>query len=98
MNAGNRLKEGERNSLHTRGTLRGKQNVVSLAESVDVVDFSPAQSIGGNKVKKTEFNLYLYYDNMCQFPYKAHRDCTEPCEKSEITNIGIISRKKNLLM
>ncbi|XP_040189165.1 nesprin-3 isoform X2 [Rana temporaria] len=78
INAGNRLKGGERNSLHTRGTLRGKQNVVSLAESVDVVDFSPPQSIGGNKTGDDHTKLLMDFERWLKAENaKLNRICVE---------------------
>ncbi|XP_072284163.1 nesprin-3 isoform X2 [Pyxicephalus adspersus] len=79
--AGNSLKKDERNFLNTRGTSRGNRNLISLAESVDVVDSFPAQSKEENAIKQTgddhtkllmEFEQWLKVENV-----KLSRICAE---------------------
>ncbi|XP_073465488.1 nesprin-3 isoform X2 [Aquarana catesbeiana] len=95
ITTGNSLKEGERNSLESRGTRRGNRNVVSLRESVDVVDFSPAQSIGGNKTG--DYHTKLLMDFECWLK-KENIKLNQICVEESSGSNGENTRQSSLQM
>ncbi|XP_018419181.1 PREDICTED: nesprin-3 [Nanorana parkeri] len=83
--AENSLKEGERNSPDTRGTSRGERTIISIAESVDVVDSSSsAHSIGGKKREDDHMKLLMEFEQWLKMENKElNRVCAEESSRTD---------------
>ncbi|KAM5129323.1 nesprin-3 [Mantella aurantiaca] len=93
--AGNNLKEGERNPPENQGTRRGNRKVVSLAESVDVVDSPLAPTIGGNKMSDDHTELLMEFE---QWLNGENSKLNRICAKESSGSDGENTRKSRLQM
>ncbi|XP_063803684.1 nesprin-3 isoform X2 [Pseudophryne corroboree] len=90
---GNNVKEGDGKSPNNHGTFRRHRKLVSLAESVDIVDSPSAQSIRGNKTGDDHMTLLMEFEHWLQAENsKLNRICAAEISSSD----GIQTKQSKL--